>query len=104
MSSTEFLGPDELADARADWEYEQARQAEEMEKGAWVLKNTLTSENLGKPICFQMMTGIGPCTSADPDEWMRFDSPEEAKSHPANFHALSFYEAARYEEVVADVS
>jgi hypothetical protein len=31
MSSTEFLGPDELADARADRDYEWARQAEELD-------------------------------------------------------------------------
>ena len=67
----------------------------------YVLKNTLTSENLGKPICFRMMTGFGPCTSADPDEWMRFGSAESAKQHPANFHALSFYEAIPFEEVVS---
>jgi hypothetical protein len=63
------------------------------ERGAWVLRETLATKKLGMPIWFRQMTGIGPMTTANIEEAARFDSPEEAKLHPANFHWASFYEA-----------
>lgn len=57
-----------------------------------VLHEPFSSERRGLTLCLAETTGIGPRTSPDPDEWMRFDSREAAAHHPAAFHSLTFYE------------
>jgi hypothetical protein len=58
----------------------------------YVLHEPFSSEKQGKTLCLRMMTPIGPCTSGDPDEWLRFDTKEQAARHPAVYHWLTFYE------------
>lgn len=60
--------------------------------GDYVLHEPFSSESQGTTLCFAGMTGIGPMTSPDPDEWVRFSSREAAGRHPAIWHAPTFYE------------
>lgn len=67
--------------------------------GEYVLHEPFSSESQGKMLCFAGMTGIGPMTSPDPDEWVRFDSKEAALRCPAVYHSLTFFEPQLESEV-----
>lgn len=70
----------------------------------FVLEATITSKNLGRAICFQQLTGIGPMTSAIPENWLRFSSEESARKHPANHHPVAFFEAVPFDDALARAS
>ena len=66
-------------------------------KQTWILRETLVSEKLKKPIYFCQMTAIGPMSTDDAAKAERFDSKQEAMMSPAYVHALSFYEPEQIE-------
>jgi hypothetical protein len=58
----------------------------------WILRETLASKRLGKPIYFQQMTGIGPMSTPNIEEAAEFETEQEAKQSPAYAFSLTFYE------------
>lgn len=67
---------------------------------AYVLHEPVSSERVGKTLCFVQMTGIGPMSSEDPAKWARFGSEAEAQECPAVLHSLTFYEPRPLAEVL----
>lgn len=70
---------------------------------SYVLYEPFSSDKQGNALCLRMMTAIGPCASGDPDEWMRFDTKEQAARHPAALHSLTFYEAVDESEIASSI-
>lgn len=66
-------------------------------KQTWILRETLVSEKLKKPIYFWKMTHIGPCSTPKLEDAAQFGSKQEAMMSPAYSHALSFYEPEQIE-------
>jgi hypothetical protein len=58
----------------------------------FVLVETLSSQRQGRPLYLAGMSAIGPYTTPDLDEALRFDTEEAASRHPAAFHPLTFFE------------
>jgi hypothetical protein len=58
----------------------------------FVLVETLASKAQKRTLYFARMTAIGPMTTTDPNEAMRFASEEAARRHPASFFALTCFE------------
>lgn len=73
-----------------------------MASDTFVLHEPFSSERQGKTLCLAEQTAIGPRTSADPGEWLRFDSKEQAARHPAAFHSLTFYEPRRLVDLMEE--
>lgn len=65
---------------------------------SFVLKETLASEQRGKPIYFRFMTDIGPCCTDDVREASRFRTAAAARQSPAWLHPLCFFEPEPMEE------
>lgn len=61
----------------------------------WVLRETLASKKLKKPIYFKGMTAIGPMSTPELGDATRFGSKQEAMMSPAYVHPQSFYEPER---------
>ena len=59
---------------------------------SFVLVETFVSKQQGCTIWFKQMTGIGPQTTADPEERATFATREDAAACPATRHLLSSYE------------
>lgn len=59
----------------------------------WVLRETVSSENQGKPIYFQVMTPIGPRNTPVLKEAFVWDTKEAATLSPAMKFSLTVYEA-----------
>lgn len=58
----------------------------------YVLVETLASKRHGRTLWFAQMTGIGPATTASPDERVEFETEAAARECPAMWHPLSFFE------------
>jgi len=65
----------------------------------YVLIAPIATKKCGKPIAFASYTGIGPATSADPQKWRRFASPDDARRSPANAHPLAVFDVVDLAEV-----
>lgn len=59
----------------------------------FVLKAAATDRDLW----FKQMTGIGPMTTPNLKEAMRFPDEQSALSHPANRHMLAIFDAVKVE-------
>lgn len=59
---------------------------------SYVLYEPFSSERQGVTLCFAGLSGIGPYTSPDPSEWVRFPSKSAANMSSALRHSLTFYE------------
>lgn len=62
-----------------------------MDNVLYVLRETLASKKIGKPIYFQLHTRIGPCNTSNPRDAHRFTTQAEAKTCPAYAHPLCSY-------------
>lgn len=57
----------------------------------YVLRETIASKRLGKPIWFQQMTGIGPMTTANPGMAAIYATKQDALASPAMRFALTMF-------------
>ena len=69
-----------------------------------VLLETLATKQQRTAVLFRCMTAIGPMTTVTREQAAVFDSEADAKTCPANWHALSFYRAVPIESVDAIVA
>lgn len=69
----------------------------------FVLYAPLTSKALDKPIAFAGYSGLGPMTSADPSEWRRWPTADDAKRSPAYAHPLAIFDVRAVEDVLTTV-
>ncbi len=65
----------------------------------WVLVETLSSRQRGRPVYFLAWTGIGPAATENLAEAARFASQADAARNPACSHFLSFYEPLELESL-----
>ncbi len=51
-----------------------------------------TTKTRGNPLYFDRMTGIGPMTTPNLEEAMRFPTEQEARQHPACRFVFTFFQ------------
>lgn len=70
---------------------DQGGHAEKLASGGFVLRETLATKKLGRPVFFQVQTRIGPCNTSNPRDAHHFPTEAEAKACPAYAHPLCSY-------------